>query len=661
MKPRAQSSSANALIIGGLLLALALVLTGFNLKAAFPQLGWHDLAQRAREGDLPAAIAFYSALPRIAVAMLCGAGLALCGTIYQQVLRNPLAEPSTLGVSSGAYLAVSALSWLLPGLGMPERILIAMAGAGLAMALVLILAWGHGLSVLALSLSGLTLNLVFGSLASIIITFHRNGMVSLSFWGSGALRQNDWGAAETLVFTLLPAAVALLPATRSLSLFSVEDEIMAGLGVSVRAFRLLALILATWIAAVIVACVGIIGFVGLAAPWLAHLFGARRMAARLLVSAMTGTALLLATDQLLIASGPMAQSIPAGSLTALLGAPVLLWLLRKPKATPPTAAAGASVFSIPRAPTMSAVLVLAILGMAAAMMIGRDAHGWHILDYDRFAKVLPWRWPRVLGSAAAGAALGIAGSSLQRLTANPMASPEVLGVSSGAILGALLAMFIASPDLPVTQDIGAVAGSGVVVALLALSARRGRSAAGHVLMVGIGLGTVLSAISSAIALLPDPRFQILQLWIVGSTDGISPLSAVFMAVVAMAGLGAACLLRRWQAMLQLGAPFAIAGGVAVGRAQMAMLMLVSVLCAIATLIVGPLSFIGLMAPHLAEKLGGRRVVSHLLLTAILGALIMVLADWLGRNLSFPYEIPAGLLATLIGGPYYLWLFHKRAT
>lgn len=660
MRPQTPSSGTNALVIGGLVLALALVLTGFNLKTAFPRLEWHDLAQRAREGDLLAAIAFYSALPRIAVAMLCGAGLALCGTMYQQVLGNPLAEPSTLGVSSGAYLAVSTLSWLLPGLGMPERILIAMAGAGLAMALVLILAWGRGLSVLALSLSGLTLNLVFGSLASIIITFHRDGMVSLSFWGSGALRQNDWRAAETLVLTLFPAIAALVPVTRSLSLFSVGDETMSGLGVSVRTFRLMTLALATWIAAAIVACVGIVSFVGLTAPWLAHLFGARRMAERLLVSAMVGTALLLATDQLLVAFGPMAQSIPAGSLTALVGAPVLLWILRKPRAAQPAAAASASIFSVPRASIMPVVLPLAMFGMAAAMMIGRDAHGWHILDYDTLAKVLPWRWPRVLGSAAAGAALGIAGAGLQRLTGNPMASPEVLGVSSGAVLGALLAMFVASPDLPVTQDIGAVVGSAVVVALLALFARQGRFAAGHVLMVGIGLGTVLSAVSSAFALLPDPRFQILQLWIVGSTDGISPFSAVLAAIVATAGFAAACLLRRWQAMLQLGAPFAAAAGVTVGRAQIGMLMLVSVLCAIATLIVGPLSFIGLMAPHLAEILGGRRVVPHLVLTAALGALIMVLADWLGRNLLFPYEVPAGLLATFIGGPYYLWLLHKRA-
>lgn len=658
MKSQISSFPVRVFVTSFALLASALALTTFNLEALFPQLRWPALLELAYNGDLTAVIALYGALPRIAVAMLSGLGLGLSGVMFQQVLRNPLAEPSTLGVSSGAYLAIALVSLLLPGLGPVERIFIAMAGAALSITLVMIFAWRDGLSVLALSLGGLTLNLIFGSLASMIVTFHRDGLVSLSFWGSGALRQNDWAAARTLALALLPAIVALFPARRALALFSLDDEAMSGLGMSVRTLRLLTLGLATWIAAVIVACVGMIGFVGLAVPWLARLLGARRMGECLLASAIIGAALLLLTDQLLVALGPVTQSVPAGLLTALIGAPVLLWVLRRPMTARRgiQACTSASVVLSPYGPRI--LLVLTITAVVAALLVGRDMHGWQILDWEAFAKVLPWRWPRVMGSAAAGAALAIAGAVLQRLTANSMASPEILGVSTGAVVGALIAIFVFSPDLPVAQDIGAIAGSIAVVALLVFLTRRARFSANHILLVGIALGTALSAVSSALAILPDPRFQNLQLWIVGSTDRVSPSSALAAAIVAVAGFFIAYSLERWQAVLQLGVPFAMSVGVNITRAQICMLILVSILSAVATLIVGPLSFIGLMAPHLARMLGGRRIFDHLLLAALLGALIMIAADWLGRNLLFPYEIPAGLLATFVGGPYFLWLLRR---
>lgn len=660
MKPQPLSFSIRPIAISMVLLVSAAALAVVNLKSAFPHVAWCGLLDQAGAGDFGAVVALYSALPRIAVAVLSGMGLGLSGAMFQQVLRNPLAEPSTLGISSGAYLALAAASSLLPGLSPIERIFVAMLGAGLSTLLVMIFAWRHGLSVIALSLSGLTLNLIVGSLASVLVTFQRDGMVSLSFWGSGTLRQNDWIAAKTLAFALAPAVVCLVPTIRALALFRLGDETMSSFGMSVRTLRLLTLGLATWIAAAIVACVGIIGFVGLAAPWLARFLGARRMAEWLLVSAMVGIALLLVTDQLLIALGPMARSIPAGLLTAFLGAPVLLWVLRRPPpAWRPTAAAQMAVPAFRGSAAVPVMLSIVAAVLVLVMVTGRDAHDWQMLDYQALIKVLPWRWPRAIGSAAAGAALGIAGAVLQRLTGNPLASPEILGVSTGAVFGALLSIFIAPPDVAVAQTIGAIAGAAAVLALLMFFAHRARFSASHVLLVGIVLGTALSAVSGTLAILPDPRFQSLQLWIVGSTDRISSPSAMIALMAAAIGFAAAWMLARWQTILEVGVPFASSVGIEVKRAQFCLLAVVSVLSAVSTLIVGPLSFIGLMAPHLARQLGGRRIFDHLFLAALLGALIMMVADWLSRNLAFPYQIPAGLLATFVGGPYFLWLLRRR--
>ena len=643
---------SRSLAAGLALLAAAGLLSAFNLHAAFPHIDWLVVANR--HDDLTAVVAFYSALPRIAVALLAGLGLGLSGTMFQQVLRNPLAEPSTLGVSAGAYLALAVAAVLWPGLPIAEKIVIAMIGAAGSIALVMGVAWRQAFSMLALSLAGLTLNLVFGSLASILVTFHRDGVVSLSFWGSGALRQNDWLAARTLALGLAPAALALFPAARSLSLFDLGDDAMRGVGVSVVTLRLILLGLATWMAGVIVACAGMIGFIGLVAPWLAGLFGARRIGERFVAAAVIGAALLLATDQALVAFGPAAQSVPTGAVTALLGAPILLFILRRPVADRQTGDTRQIIRARPGAawPIGIAALVLAA-SIAMAATVGADQHGWHILGGEALAEVLPWRWPRIAAAAGSGAALAIAGTVLQRLTANPMASPELLGISAGAILGALAAMLVVPAGGPFVQISGGAVGSMAVLAAIVLIARRSNFSANHVLLVGIGLGTALSAVANVLTILPDPRLESVQIWMVGSTDLISPSSALAVGIAAVAGFLAACLANRWLTILPLGGGSAIALGMRIGIARLMLLTLVSILSAVSTLIVGPLSFVGLMAPHMGRMLGARRAVDHLLLSAILGGCIMVLADWAGRSLVFPYEIPAGLLASVLGGLYFL--------
>ena len=111
---------------------------------------------------------------------------------------------------------------------------------------------------------------------------------------------------------------------------------------------------------------------------------------------------------------------------------------------------------------------------------------------------------------------------------------------------------------------------------------------------------------------------------------------------------------RWLDILPLGAPTARALGIGLDSARLSLLLLVALLTACATLVVGPLSFVGLLAPHMARLMGFARARIHLVGAALIGALLMTAADWLGRQLLFPQEIPAGLVASLVGGSYFLW-------
>ncbi|KGM30929.1 iron chelate uptake ABC transporter family permease subunit, partial [Inquilinus limosus] len=116
---------------------------------------------------------------------------------------------------------------------------------------------------------------------------------------------------------------------------------------------------------------------------------------------------------------------------------------------------------------------------------------------------------------------------------------------------------------------------------------------------------------------------------------------------------------RWLTILPLGPATGRALGVSLARSRAALLLLAAILTAGATLTVGPLSFVGLMAPHIVRMLGLRRPTPQILAAGLLGAGLMVLADWLGRTIAFPWQVPAGLVATFVGGTYFIWLMQRR--
>ena len=120
------------------------------------------------------------------------------------------------------------------------------------------------------------------------------------------------------------------------------------------------------------------------------------------------------------------------------------------------------------------------------------------------------------------------------------------------------------------------------------------------------------------------------------------------------------LCRRWMTILPLGGDTARAVGVALTPTRIALLLLAACLTATATMTIGPLSFVGLMAPHIARMMGFRRTLPHIVISALTGGAIPVFADWCGRMVLFPYQIPAGLLSTFIGAPYFIYLLRKQS-
>ncbi|WP_342238687.1 Fe(3+)-hydroxamate ABC transporter permease FhuB [Inquilinus sp. OTU3971] len=644
-----------------LLVMAALALTAWTAATLLPPGLWLPALWSPDLSDPGQLLFRHAFLPRLAISWLIGAALGLAGTIFQQVLRNPLAEPTTLGTSAGAGLALAMAGLYAPALLSHAREGVALAGAAIATAAVFGLA-GRRLAPVTLILAGLVVSLTCGSAGALLVLLHREYMTELFVWQSGSLVQTGDATALALLPRLAVAALLAALLARPLALLELEDDGAAGLGLSPARTRLAGLAVAVGLSAAVVAAVGVIGFVGLAAPAAARLCGARTLRQRIAAAPLAGALLLWLADQL-AQHAPFAGEIPTGTVTALLGAPLLLALLAllpRLRLAETGAAPAAPSRDRTRHPGLRLTLGLALLLAAAAvaLLFGRGAAGWNWVSAADLPALLQLRAPRVVSALAAGAVLGMAGTLLQRMTGNPMAAPEMLGISAGASTGVVLLLLAVPGFDPGATLAAASAGALATLAVLLLIARRPSAAPERLLLAGVALATMFSGLAAVVLAGDDPRVDRLLAWMSGSTSHAGAAAAAVAALAAGLMLALAPLTARWLEILPLGAAPARALGLDPTRAWLALLPLVAVPVAAATLAIGPLSFVGLMAPHMARLAGFHRALPQLLASALAGALILLAADWLGRTLIFPWQVPAGLLAAFIGGPYLLWLLRR---
>lgn len=633
-----------------------------SIAIELPVSAWWEAIVYPDPEDLQQLIVGKIVLPRVAISILAGAALALSGVIFQQMLRNPLAEPTTLGVSAGASLALKLGILFAPGLADSAQEAITLSGAALALFLSFALAWRDAASPLRLILAGLIVGLFCGVANSVISLFFHDQLRSVFLWNSGSLLNVGWSSTIYLAPRVLVCLLVALLLVRPFNVLELNDDSAKSLGVPLTIFRLVGMLLAVSLAAFTVSAVGVIGFIGIAAPALVRMAGVRTFKGKIIAAPMLGGVLLWLADQCTQINPLFPNELPAGVMTAVLGGPLMLWML------PRLRGAGGSA-DVRMADTSKRLyhpwsfVVLVIVALAliswVALVLGESLSGWTWTSISDPHNMLQWRWPRVIAAAAAGAMLAMSGTLIQRMTGNAMASPEILGISSGATLGVVLLFLIEpSPNHALKVGVAGLSAFMTLVTMLSM-ARKTAFAADGMLLTGVALGTILGAILSLLMVSSDPRLGGLLAWMSGSTYAVTPGDATVAAGVALGLLAFVPLTSRWLEVLPLGEVTARELGLHLGRSRLIILIMTAILTGAAVLIVGPLSFVGLMAPHIARMMGFQRPLSQLAGSAALGALIMVTADWVGRNILFPYQVPAGILATLIGGPYFMWLMWRR--
>ncbi|UXN36124.1 Fe(3+)-hydroxamate ABC transporter permease FhuB [Avibacterium paragallinarum] len=640
--------------IPSLVMSLALIASG--LLAVLLSLSLNEM----NDPEINQLLIFNFTLPRVLMAILAGASLGVASLLLQQIMNNPLASDSTLAVSGGSQFALFVATLFCPSLLQIGTTPIAFAGALFALGLVLFLAWRQMLSPLLIVLAGLVVSFYLGAFSSLLILFYPEESRGLLVWGSGSLMQESWYDSLTLLPLLLPAIVGMLLLSPALQILQLQENNAQSLGVNVKRIRLLGVLLAAYLVAIIVSRVGMIAFIGLAATTIARQYRSADFRTLLWRSAyFSGVLLLIADLTLQLIEKQWGVGLPTGSVTALFGTPLLLWLVFRHRQqygrVVDSSPLGQNAWKKTSSKSTALLLGLFCLAGLCSLWFAQGRHGWQLeLNETLFAL----RFPRLAYALCAGLMLALAGTILQRLSHNPMASPELLGITSGVSFGVMLAIFIAGASVLSQYVLWGALGALLILGLIWLINRRNGLQPDQVLLTGISISALFEAIQRILIASGDPRAWQLLSWGSGSTYYAADEVALPMLIIAFALFALSFVFCRWLDLLSLNANVAQAVGVNLTQARGILFLFAIALTLCATLIVGSLSFIGLLAPHLAYSLGFRHSKNQLLAAGLLGATVMIMADWLGRQLLFPYEIPAGLVATLLGGTYFLWLMKK---
>jgi len=283
------------------------------------------------------------------------------------------------------------------------------------------------------------------------------------------------------------------------------------------------------------------------------------------------------------------------------------------------------------------------------------------------------RLPRVLMAAIVGASLGSSGAAMQGLFRNPLADPYLLGVASGASFGATLAMTLAGKLAAAFAEAPFASGSfanlvpvfafagalSAVLGTLFLSQAGARAKPTSVLLAGVVVGSILTALTTYLMLRDADRLRAVFSWTLGNLSLSSWRDVERVLPYASVGFAGMYALARGLDALQLGEDTARTLGVRPRRVRSGVILAASLSTAAAVSFVGVIGFVGLSAPHIMRRLG---VLGHrglLPAAAVGGALLLVLADLGARVLVRPAELPVGIVTTLIGGPFFLWLLRRQ--
>ena len=614
---------------------------------------WHD--------DQQMNFLLYSRMPRFVIGCLAGAALAVAGMLLQTMTKNPLASASTLGIHAGAYFFVVAATIFFPALKGAYPIFITMTG-GIIAALIVTFLVGKSFDPVRIALTGLIVTMLFSSFTSALQLLFENEVSGLFLWGSGTLLQLDWGGTQFAAPWILLTLLAAFLLAKRFDVLLLGEEVAIGLGQNVTVSKILGWLLAILLASVTVTVVGPIGFVGIIAPHIVRLMGFRMHRTMIIANIIVGAGLLVGAD-ILVRIISTSSELPVGAMTAIIGAPWLVYLaLKMSKNTQTKGGVLEGKVRIHKRKRFYriATLVVLVLVVVSLSFGGTTFTALRDLPQELMYNTYVWdfRVPRVVVSFGIGMMMAASGLLLQTVLRNPLADASVLGVTSGASVMAMLFLLVFQSASAIFVPLGALLGALLTMALVLLISAR----SGFQPMILLLMGVAISAVGAAIIQILLVRFNVhasqALTWLSGSTYGISWHHLLIVILTLVIVVPFIIYFATTFDVLSFGDELSIGLGVNAAKMRLFMIVLGVILSAISVSVVGAISFIGLLAPHIARQLIGPKMLRLLPLTLLTGGVLLLVADFVGRFALAPKELPAGIIVSLIGAPYLLYLLKK---
>ena len=312
----------------------------------------------------------------------------------------------------------------------------------------------------------------------------------------------------------------------------------------------------------------------------------------------------------------------------------------------------------------AAALVLTGAVFAASLAVGRYPIDWAQLMADGMDRrvFLTLRLPRTCMALLAGFALGVAGSVYQAVFQNPLAAPDIIGVSSGASVGAAAAILLFGGGVVLTALLAFAGGIAAVLVVLSLAGFARRQGVTGIVLAGIAVNALTESLLMLMKLTADPEKQLaaIEFWTMGSFADVTLQKLCGVLPLAVIGLAGLFLLHRQILLLGLSEDEARMLGVPVGMMRRVVLLLATLVTGVVVSVTGLISFIGLLAPHIARLLARRSRFSTTVLSGIVGGALLLCADILARSIGSS-EIPVSIITSLLGAPFLFWLMCKRGT
>lgn len=620
-------------------------------------------------------------IPRTVLGIVVGAALGVAGALMQAMTRNPLADPGLLGVSAGAGFAMTLAVAFLPITSLLGYVWFAFAGAVVATVAVYALGTGRrGSNPLTLVLAGVSIGAVLSGLTLTLTLLHAQAFLSIRVWETGSLADRGWDIIVPVTAFVLIGLGFAASAARGLNAIALGDYLAAALGANARQTPVVR--------------------------------GRRRHPAVRSRDRRDGPGLVRRPDgpacgalDLRPRPAPDPRAVPAdrarpdaGRRPAGTGAGAprrtpgrtghrLRRCPRADPAGPPHPGEGAVTGQVVRldrrslvwragvasvrfrARTAGACVVLvALVLLIAVVALGLGSFQVSAPDVVRglFGQgpqaiqtlVVKWRLSRVVLALLIGVALGASGAVFQSLTRNPLGSPDIVGFSSGAYAGAVVAIILV--DLNQASVVtGALIGGLLTAAVVYLLAYRQGVQGFRLIVVGIAVTAMLGSATTYLLVHTDLwRAQLAAIWGAGSINGMDWDEVRAIGVLLLVSLPAVLLLSRRLSILELGDDAAAGLGVRVEAVRLGLVLFGVALIAVPSALAGPIQFVALASPHIARALT-RGTGALVVPSALVGAFLMIGCDVIAQHLFAPMILPVGLVTIVLGGGYLTWLIARQ--